>query len=247
MASKYSKKTDEQIKEIMEKTYYNSHGTPFKIIEYITNGNVIIQFQDENKFCKKTTYDSCLKGKPVNPYDKVVLGVGYHGTINGEHCRPKDYKREYEHWKKMITRCHDLKNNPTYKDCTIQEELYCLAYFVQNCKYIDGYEEWIEHPELNWCLDKDIKFPGNKHYSINNCMFVLNSKNTKERLERLGNPSEFTKKKIKSTNLKNGEITYYNSMTEANDKTGICISCISDCCHGKIKKTHGYIFELIYN
>ena len=41
----------------------------------------------------------------------------------------------------------------------------------------------------------------------------------------------------------NGQyITSFPSIKDASHKTGISASCITKCCHGKFKKTHGYVF-----
>ena len=36
------------------KIYYNTFGTPFKILEYNYNNNILIEFQDEYKYHKTT-------------------------------------------------------------------------------------------------------------------------------------------------------------------------------------------------
>jgi hypothetical protein len=50
-----------------------------KIIEFKNTNNIIIQFEDEHKYTKQTTYGNFLRGVIKNPYDKTICGVAYTG------------------------------------------------------------------------------------------------------------------------------------------------------------------------
>ena len=89
----------------------------------------------------------------------------------------------YDKWNHMIQRVYSEKLHeklPTYTNVTLQLELHWLSFFVNHIKEIDGYnEEKFLSGEL--VLDKDIKSNGeNKEYSIENCIFVTNSENSKQ-------------------------------------------------------------------
>ena len=58
----------------------NRFGTIMKIIEYNKAIDIIVEFQDEYKYRRKTTYESFKKGEVSNPYDKSFYGVGFLGV-----------------------------------------------------------------------------------------------------------------------------------------------------------------------
>ena len=85
----------------------NTFGTEMKIIKYINNRDVIVEFQDEYKITKHVQYDKFIKGIVSNPYDKTVYGIGYLGE--GEYkCGAKNSKI-YNVWCNMLTRCYNEK------------------------------------------------------------------------------------------------------------------------------------------
>lgn len=74
----------------------------------------------------------------------------------------------YNRWKKVIQRCYSKayhKQHPTYESCTVCKEWLSFSAF-RRWIWTQGNTEGKE-------LDKDILFPGNKEYSPNTCMFVL--------------------------------------------------------------------------
>ena len=206
MTQPNTKRTD-RVGEI----FTNSWGSKYKIIEYRNANDVTIQFLDEHGYIKKTGYRS----NPKNPYDKTVAGVGYIGQLNnGDVPRTIDYKREYMHWQAMIGRCYGSNREGTsYEDCTMDEKLLCFAYFVEHINEITNYEEWLVNPDDCWHIDKDLKYPGNKHYSIENCTFLRNEDNVKEEWNRTNG----NKMKIKLINIQDNSEIIFDSMKEAKD------------------------------
>ena len=77
-----------------------------KIVEYQNSENIVVEFQDEYKFRKKTTYSNYNKGQIKNPYDKTVYGIGYVGE--GEFLTKRNNRptREYTCWIHMLERCY---------------------------------------------------------------------------------------------------------------------------------------------
>ena len=146
---------------------YNFYGTLMKIIEYTNKRSIVVEFQDEHKYHKRTNYGAFKKGIVHNPYDKTVYGVGYLGV--GKYNREDNHKR-YDVWSKMIQRCYDayaINRNMTYKDVKVCKEWHCFQNFAK--WYENNYYE-IENEEMN--LDKDILVKGNKIYSPQMCIFV---------------------------------------------------------------------------
>ena len=72
----------------------------------------------------------------------------------------------YQRWVAMLRRCYSKQMHrkfPTYKDCTVCDEWITFSNF----------RKWMETQDWQGKeLDKDILFPGNKHYSPDNCVFV---------------------------------------------------------------------------
>ena len=100
---------------------------------------------------------------------RKVFGVGvndseYEVTFNFNGKRL--IHNSYAIWKGMMQRGYDPKlkaKRESYKDVKVCDEWLYFSAFDKwyNEHYIDGY-----------CLDKDIKTPGNKVYSPDDCMFV---------------------------------------------------------------------------
>ena len=111
-------------------------------------------------------------------YDKGINDMPY-GWTN----KNKKNHKIYRTWKSMVERCYSEKYHekfPTYIGCNVCAKWLKLSNFVEEFKLIDGYDEdKFLNGEL--CLDKDIKSNGeNKVYSLENCLWVSKSENTKQ-------------------------------------------------------------------
>ncbi len=93
---------------------------------------------------------------------KSILGVGTN-DIPGM-TQTKIYRR----WVGMISRVHGegqerCRKHNTYRESTISKEWYIFSNF----------KRWMESQEWEGKhLDKDILIPGNKHYSVDTCVFI---------------------------------------------------------------------------
>jgi len=149
--------------------HITNEGYEVEIIEYYGNNSCTIKFKN-GVVIKDKSYHSVRKGRIKNPYHPSVYGVGYFGQ--GKYKAVIAYKstKYYITWIDMIKRCYSEKsqqNNPTYKDCTVDERWHNFQVFA----------EWFENnfnPEYmdRWCLDKDILQKGNKVYSPETCVFI---------------------------------------------------------------------------
>ena len=146
----------------------NSYNETFKVIEYNTDRNIIVEFQDEFKGKVKTTYSNAKAGVVRNPYRKSVFGVGYLGE--GEYRAARNNRKMYNCWMHMLERCYSDKYHelcPTYKEAYVCDEWHNFQNFAkwyeENYYEIDRYESH---------LDKDILVKGNKIYSPKTCIFV---------------------------------------------------------------------------
>lgn len=142
-----------------------------KIIAYRNSDDIDVEFQDEFRYVKTTTYSNFKIGQIKNPYDRDLYGVGYHGVgkwkVKDENGK---WSRVYLCWRHMLERCYHAKSAHQYPAyygiCTVCEEWKCFQTFA----------EWYKAREYE-CkgrlhLDKDIKCPGNTVYSPETCMLV---------------------------------------------------------------------------
>jgi hypothetical protein len=153
---------------------YNKRGSKMTIIEYVNYNNITVEF--ESGYKTKTTYNSFKNGILSSPYDKTICGIGVVGLENIYPNINEEYKKSYNKWRGMITRCYNEKfkeKHITYKDCSVCEEWL----FYPNFKkwYDDNYYE-VDNELM--CLDKDILHKGNKIYSPDTCLIVPERINT---------------------------------------------------------------------
>ena len=105
---------------------------------------------------------------------KLVYGVGVNDawyftyrTKGGE----KSWCQVYQRWVGIISRAYSEKmkaTNSTYRECTVCEKWLTFSVFAKwhDKNYTSGMH-----------IDKDIKIPGNSHYSPETCLFVPMSLN----------------------------------------------------------------------
>ena len=156
-------KNKERLSEIKKNTF----GTEMKIVEYNSNKDITIEFQDKYKIKVKTNYRNFEKGIIKNVYDKSICEVGYLGDGKYNH---KDYPEIYETWSGMIKRCYDKKRQekqPTYRNCIVCDKWHNFQNFAK------WWEENIyECNNEKMVLDKDILIKGNKIYSPETCIIA---------------------------------------------------------------------------
>lgn len=150
----------------------NQNGCPMKIVEYIDNRNIVVEFQDEYKARAKTSYGNFKRGIVRNPYYPTVYGVGISGNKYPivKSGRPA---KEYDAWRSILGRCFDedvKKKQPTYKDVTCCEEWLNYENFYEWLHSQENFEKW--HSNKRWAVDKDIFVKRNKEYSPEMCCLV---------------------------------------------------------------------------
>lgn len=156
--------------EHIGKQNVNKNGTTMTIIEYTNNNDIKIQFEDEHKYTKKTTYSNFVRGVIKNPYDKTICGVACTGDGIHKISVKNKLTIEYKTWHNMIGRCFVpqwQKQQKTYVDCTVCDEWLNFQNFAQWYK-----DNWYEVEGERMELDKDILIKNNKIYSPETCVFV---------------------------------------------------------------------------
>lgn len=173
--------------------HFNTLGCKMKIIEEINSHNCTVQFEDG--FIKtKIKYSDIIKGSVKNPMYPSVYGVGYFGVGNFF------TRKSHNKWNSMLTRCYSiyrLDTLETYKDCEVDKEWHNYQNFAQ--WYDNNYEN---HMDSTWHLDKDILVKGNKIYSPKTCCFVPQEINVC-----------FTKRQSKRGNLPIGVLLHKKNNT----------------------------------
>ena len=143
----------------------NTNGTTMIIVEYINSHNIIVEFQDEYKYRKRTHYTKFLEGEVRNPYDKTFFKVGF----LGDSTTKNNYS--FKVWFSMIGRCYN-QNDKMYKNYGGNNVIVCEEWLC-----FENFEKWYnenyyEVGDEKMCLDKDILVKGNKIYSPKTCYFI---------------------------------------------------------------------------
>lgn len=150
----------------------NNQGSLMRIVEYIDNRNIVVEFQDDYKIRVKTSYGNYKLGSVRNPYAPTVCGVGISGNKYPivENKRPT---REYNAWLRMLNRCFDKtvkKSQPTYKDVSMCDEWLLFDNFYEWLHSQPNFDKWYNNKR--WAIDKDILVKRNKLYSPETCCLV---------------------------------------------------------------------------
>jgi len=147
---------------------YTRFGTPMKIIEYNSGGDITIEFQDEHRVIKHCSYGKFILGSAKNPYDKSIYREGYIGEYAPTKINKKEVKA-YRIWTGIIRRCYsdEIKNtHVAYEGCSVSEEWKNYSNFYT--WYTNNFYNCSSEVEV----DKDIFINNNKVYSEQTCLIV---------------------------------------------------------------------------
>ena len=158
------------------KIYHSNNYGPFKIInetriDGYNRRAVEIQFINTGTI-EIVPYSQAMAGRVKDVYSPNIAGIGCIGHAT---C----YHPAYHLWARMINRCYNY-NNPDYidygaKGVKVCNKWLCFEYFLQDLPLIDGYEKWLNNPNM-YHIDKDYKQQGipinNKIYSLETCCFI---------------------------------------------------------------------------
>ena len=151
---------------------HNNQGSLMKIIEYIDNNNIVVEFQDDYKFRVNSIYANFKKGSIKNPFYPSVYGVGITGN---KYPRSIDCKmtKEYDTWIHILQRCFNDKlkeKQPSYKDKECCDEWLYYPNFYEWLHSQPNFDKW--YNGKRWAIDKDILIKRNKVYSPKNCCLI---------------------------------------------------------------------------
>lgn len=150
---------------------YTKYGTPAIIVEYKSNKEVVVEFQDDYRYRSTISYLHFKNNKMYNPYDKSLYGIGYIGV--GKYNSSKQNKKVhhcYLIWRHIFDRCYgeNMDNkHMAYQDCEVCEEWHCFQNFAE--WYMTNYYN-VDNEQMD--VDKDILTHGNRIYCPERCMIV---------------------------------------------------------------------------
>ena len=151
--------------------------------------------------------------------------------------KSKIKRKLYMIWYHMRDRCYN-KNHERYRLYGGQGVCMCddwldLNTFREQVVQLDGFnEDKILKGLLH--LDKDVKSPGNKIYSPENCSFISKEENNKVK------PNQMYKFKATSPQ---GNIYFSSNQSEFARMHNLDQSCISSCLRGSSNTHKGWRFE----
>lgn len=159
--------------------YESNNFGKFKIIDYTNRSNVIIEFLNTG-FNKKTTMQRVEKGDIKDDLVPSIEGIGFN---DGKYSKYYTGGRSiyYYRWVNMLRRVKNTQNKFEY------ENVSCSQRWLYFSKFLDDIHEIENLDQLDWELDKDILFKGNRTYSKETCCFVpskINSLLISARLRR---------------------------------------------------------------
>jgi hypothetical protein len=164
------------LKDRTGEKFITKQGYEIEIVEYISNNNCTIKFNDERGSIRYNVAIKEIKnGAVTNYYHRSKYDVGYIGE--GNYCSSKDNvnQRDYDYWDGIYKRCYNINvhnHHPNYINCSVAEEWHNFQNFGK------WFEDNFNFDYMqNWCLDKDILVKGNKIYSPETCCFVPNEIN----------------------------------------------------------------------
>ena len=180
--------------------------------------------KESNKICRHKVLKDNSSGYKVND---MPIGWVSASELN---------TRIYNMWKGMIERTTQKywDKYPTYEGTTVDESWRYLSNFVNDIKYLKGYDMWEENPHKRMMLDKDTLIEGNKHYSKDTCCFLTHAESNRDVAKR--HPEKNKKagdvvkekygKKIKAIDLSTNESIIFDSQKEAARELDILASHI---------------------
>lgn len=161
--------------EDWDEEFTNNAGFSGKILSKKAS-KCVVQFY-ETGYTTEAEIHNVRQGKIKDPYSKSVLGIGY----LGEYKKVEYWKQARQLWSNVMKRCYNPKDYMGYYgEAFVDTRWHCFANFLEDLPKLDNFDLWLKGKEegsTTFNLDKDLKFPGNKVYSRETCMFVSEYEN----------------------------------------------------------------------
>ncbi len=178
-----------------------------------------------------------MGGRVADCYARTIYGVACRGNASSRY--PDLNKVAFKRWLAMVSRCYN-KNDIGYKSyggkgCTVSDRWLCFENYIKDIVELDGFTE-NDYLDGNIQLDKDRIVRGNKEYSPDKCVFLMESDNKQYQ------PSKCRKFLAVSPN--GAELIYHNANACAREN-GLTARTILKCLHGQFKQHKGWTFKYI--
>lgn len=153
----------------LNKTFTSKHGEVFKVISYVSNTEVVVQYEDGVTSKCKTV--DVRKGKPPNPNRITTCGRGFTGegkyTISVNGVKTPSYIK----WQAMLSRVYGKDNKSTlcYDGCSVDPAWFNFQNFAQ---WFETEQSKLEVYKGKMCLDKDLLDFKAKEYSSSTCVLL---------------------------------------------------------------------------
>lgn len=159
-----------------EEDFLTNSGHRFKSIS--KKGKTIrVVFEGTGYFTEVDLYNA-RAGKVKDPYEISIYGQGYIGLPDK---KIPYWKQALQLWKNMMKRCYSEKDDRGYYGrCFVDERWKSFENFLNDIKYLEGFDEWLKGSEEDFYksnLDKDFYVPGNNIYARHYCRFLPQSYN----------------------------------------------------------------------
>ena len=171
-----------------DKIYHTKHYGDFKVVEslgYINNDSrlwVKVRFLNTGTE-RKVRYDALSYVTDLHdPYAPIIHGVGYIGEDYGSR---NVYKREYDRWINILSRCYNENDNSYHNygamGVRVDERWHNFSNFYRDIRELPGYRFKTQDP-FGYALDKDYLQYGvpkdQKVYSRDTCVWIPRGINT---------------------------------------------------------------------
>lgn len=187
------------------RVYKNLSGLEYRIHTVYSGGLCVVEFC-KTKFKDTVDIRNAVAGKVKDYLSPSVAQIGILGK------KREWLPKERILWKNMLNRVQYHKD---YQDCKVCDRWLTLDNFSEDIRKFENYQAWL-YDTSSWHLDKDIKYPGNKVYSPQTCLFVEATENLKDsalrQIKRIEQVREY-----KAIHNDGTEITFCNQRKFAND------------------------------
>lgn len=159
------------------------------------------------------------------------------------------HEKVYDMWRRMWTRVYGDIN---YFGCLIHPKFLYLSNFIKWLENESRFEEFkTTCHEVRWCIDKDMKSPGNKNYYPEFMSLCTSSENSKEVNKRRDLPKylqstksrkrqgESRMKSILGVSIKDGSLITFDSVNDVRQK-GFTPQNVVKCLKGITSHHKGY-------
>lgn len=170
--------------------FESNKGGKYRVIEYNNYHDVLIEFMDEHRYQSRISVDIIKKYNPLNPYSKVVFGVGCFGVgkYSSQYMNSpvKKQTKEYAAWINMLSRCYydkfinRVEGGKFYDNVVVCSEWRNFQVFAE--WYVNNHPDYFNENE-KYSVDKElIHVDGSKIYSPETCFIIPQSINSMLRL-----------------------------------------------------------------